>query len=110
MRTFFASAEVGIFAMIFVIEILEEPDHGGNARVIERRTHTGATVTEALRTAQANLRSPPPRAYSYSMRSNGKEVGRWQIGNGSPKNGGQKADVLRDIEAARMSSSFDDDE
>jgi hypothetical protein len=91
--------------MIFVIEILEKPDHGGNARVIERRTHTGASVTEALRTAQANLRSPPPRAYIYSMRSNGKEVGRWQIGNGS-----QKADVLHDIEAARLWSRTNDDD
>jgi hypothetical protein len=90
--------------MIFVIEILDKPDHGGNARVIERRTHTGATVTEALRTAQANRRSPPPSAYSFSMRSNGKEVGRWQIGHGS-----QKADVLRDIEAARMSSGIEDE-
>jgi hypothetical protein len=91
--------------MIFVIEILEKPDPGGNARVIERRTHTGATVTEALRTAQANLRSPPPSAYSFSMRSNGKEVGRWQIGHG-----GQKADVRHDIEAARMWSKAEDDE
>jgi hypothetical protein len=90
--------------MIFVIEILEKPDLGGNARVIERRTHTGATVTEALRTAQANLRSPPPSAYSFSMRSNGKEVGRWQLGHGS-----QKADVAYDIEAARMWSKTDDE-
>jgi hypothetical protein len=91
--------------MIFVIEILDKPDTGGNAREIERRTHTGATVTEALRTAQANLRSPPPSAYSFSMRSNGKEVGRWQIGHGS-----QKADVLHDIEAARMWSKAEYDE
>jgi hypothetical protein len=94
--------------MIFVIEILEKPDFGGNARVIERRTHTGATVTEALRTAQANLRSPPPSAYSFSMRANGKEVGRWQIGHGSEK--AQKADVLLDIEAARMWSKAEDDD
>ena len=96
--------------MIFVIEILEKPDLGGHARVIERRTHTGATVTEALRTAQANLRSPPPSAYSFSMRSNGKEVGRWQIGHGGQRNGGQKADVLYDLEAARMWSKTEDDE
>ena len=62
--------------MIFIIEILGEPDRRGKARVIERRTHTGPTISEALRTARANLRTPPPSAYSFSMKANGKEVGR----------------------------------
>jgi hypothetical protein len=66
--------------MLFIIEILGEPDSRGNARVIERRTHTGASITEALRTARANLRAPPQSAYSFSMRVNGKEVGRWKKG------------------------------
>ena len=91
-------------AVIFVIEILGKPDRSGNARVIERRTHTGPTVTEALRTARANLRSPPPNAYSFSMRADGKEVGRWQRGDD-----GGKADVLADIESARSRSRSEDD-
>jgi hypothetical protein len=94
-----------IFPVIFVIEILGEPDRSGNATVIERRTHTGPTVTEALRTARANLRSPPPSAYSFSMKANGKEVGRWQRGDV-----GGRADVSADIEATRSRSRPEDDE
>jgi hypothetical protein len=94
-----------IFPVIFVIEILGEPDRSGNATVIERRTHTGPTVTEALRTARANLRSPPPSAYSFSMKANGKEVGRWQRGDV-----GGRADVSADIETARSRSHPEDDE
>jgi hypothetical protein len=89
--------------MMFVIEILGKPDRRGNAPVIERRTHTGPTVTEALRTARANLRAPPESAYSFSMKANGKEVGRWQ-------NDGAKAWVLRDLEAARARAPTGDDE
>jgi hypothetical protein len=85
--------------MLFIIEILEEPDRDGHARVIERRTHTGPTVTEALRTAQANLRAPPPSAYSFSMRANGKEVGRWRR-----QDDDRKADVLRDLDSMNRSS------
>jgi hypothetical protein len=81
--------------MIFVIEILEKPDRRGNARVIERRTHTGATVAEALRTAQANLRTPPASAYSFSMRADGKEVGRWRRLDDR-----HHANILDDIESA----------
>ena len=79
--------------MLFEIEILGKPDRLGNAYIIERRTHTGPSITEALRTAQANLRTPPPSAYSFSMKANGKEVARWQ-------NDGD--DVLADIEYARV--------
>ncbi|TMJ54604.1 MAG: hypothetical protein E6G85_04765 [Alphaproteobacteria bacterium] len=82
--------------MIFVIEIFDKPDSRGNARVIERRTHTGPTVAEALRTARANLRTPPPSAYSFSMSTGGKEVGRWRRAD----NGG-KADILDDIQSAK---------
>lgn len=64
--------------MMFVIEILGEPDWRGNALVIERRTHTGPTVTEALRSAKANLYSLPRGAFSFSMAVDGKEVARWQ--------------------------------
>jgi hypothetical protein len=71
--------------MLFIIEILGEPDSRGNAPVIERRTHTGPTIAEALRTAQANLRAPPPRAYSFSMKADGKEVGRWRLHDASAK-------------------------
>jgi hypothetical protein len=78
--------------MLFEIEILGKPDRLGNAYIIERRTHTGPSVTEALRTAQANLRTPPPSAYSFSMKANGKEVARWQNG---------VDDVLADIEYAK---------
>jgi hypothetical protein len=91
--------------VMFIIEILGEPDRSGNAPVIERRTHTGPTVTEALRTARANLRSPPPSAYSFSMKANGKEVGRWQRGDV-----GSKADVLDDIESTRSRPHPEDDE
>ena len=90
---------------MFVIEILGKPDSRGNAPVIERRTHTGSTVTEALRTARANLRTPPPSAYSFSMRADGKEVGRWQRGDDS-----NKADMLDDIESAKAWSRTGDDE
>jgi len=82
--------------VIFVIEIFGKPDSLGNARVIERRTHTGPTVAEALRTARANLRTPPPSAYSFSMSADGKEVGRWRRGD----NGG-KANILDDIQSAK---------
>src|SRR5664280_3618502 len=85
--------------MIFIIEILGEPDRHGNARVIERRTHTGPTISEALRTARANLRTPPPSAYSFSMKANGKEVGSWQWSGD-----GNKTDVVADIESARSRS------
>jgi len=91
--------------MMFVIEILGEPDSHGNERVIERRTHTGPTITEALRTARANLRTPPSSAYSFSMRADGKEVGRWQRGGD-----GNKAAVLADIEAAKSRSRTEDEE
>jgi hypothetical protein len=86
----------GILPVLFTIEIFDRPDSGGNARLIERRTHAGPTAAEALRTARANLRTPPPSAYSFSMRAGEKEVGRWKRGDG-----GNKADVLDDIESAR---------
>ena len=91
--------------MMFVIEIFGEPDSGGNARVIERRTHTGPTVTEALRTARANLRTPPPSSYSFSMWADGREVARWHRGDD-----GNKADVLDDIKSAKSRSRARDDE
>jgi hypothetical protein len=78
-----------------MIEIFEKPDGSGNARLIERRTHTGPTVAEALRTARANLRTPPPSAYSFAMWAGGREVGRWRRGDV------EKADICADIEAAR---------
>jgi hypothetical protein len=90
--------------MIFTIEILGEPDRRGNERVIERRTHTGPTISEALRTARANLRTPPPSAYSFSMKADGREVGRWQCSGD-----GNKADVLADIESAKSVSRKDVD-
>jgi hypothetical protein len=80
--------------MLLVIEILGKPDSRGYARVIERRTHTGPTVPEALRTAQANLRSLPANAYSFSMKANGKEVGRW-------KKGDKDTNVLDDSESIK---------
>jgi hypothetical protein len=86
--------------MLFVIEILGQPDRDGIASVIERRTHTGPTVTEALRTARANLRSPPPSAYSFSMRADGKEVGHWRRSDD-----GSKADILADIQSAKSKST-----
>jgi hypothetical protein len=103
LKIFFDRRELGTFSMIFVIEIFGEPDSRGNAPVIERRTHTGPTVTEALRTARANLRTPPPSAYSFSMWADGKEVGRWQRGDD-----GHKADVLDDIKSAKSRSHTGD--
>jgi len=82
--------------MLFVVEILGQPDRDGIAPVIERRTHTGPTVTEALRTAKSNLQSPPASAYSFSMRANGQEVGRWRMNDD-----GSKADILADLNAAK---------
>jgi hypothetical protein len=95
----------GTLRMMFVIEIFGKPDSRGNAVMIERRTHTGSSVTEALRTAQANLRTPPPSAYSFSMKANGKEVGRWRRGDDD-----DKADVLDDLESANASPRADGDE
>jgi hypothetical protein len=89
--------------MLFVIEIFGKPDSSGNADVIERRTHTGSTVTEALRTAQANMRTPPPSAYSFSMKANGMEVGRWQRGGEV-----EKANVLDDLAKARRRTDGDE--
>jgi hypothetical protein len=89
--------------MLFIIEILGEPDSSGNARVIERRTHTGPSVSEALRTAQANMRTPPPSAYSFSMSVNGKEVGRWRRDGD-----GHRANVLHDLEAMKSGLYADD--
>lgn len=91
--------------MMFVIEIFGEPDAQGNARLIERRTHTGPTVAEALRTAQANLRTPPPSAYRFSMKADGKEIGCWRRGDDD-----RKPDVLHDIQSARSRSLATDDE
>lgn len=88
--------------MLFVIEIFGEPDSRGNMRVIERRTHTGPNVSEALRTAQANLRSVPASAYSFSMKANGKEVGRWRRRDGN--------NVLNDIKSASSRLHLDDTE
>jgi len=65
--------------MLFVVEILDKPDLCGTARVIEQRLHTAVDVTEALRTARANLRSLPPRAFGFSLKADGRELGRWQI-------------------------------
>ena len=79
-----------------MIEIFYKPDSCGNARLIERRTHTGPTVAEALRTARANLRTPPPSAYSFSMWVGAKEVGRWHRGDNA-----NKADLLDDLESVR---------
>jgi hypothetical protein len=90
--------------MMFVIEIFGKPDSRGNTPVLERRTHTGPTVIEALRTAQANLRTPPPSAYSFSMKAEGKEVGRWRRGDDD-----KKAHVLDDLETAKSRSRIGDD-
>ena len=89
--------------MMCVIEIFGKPDSNGNAEIIERRTHTGSSVTEALRTARANMRTPPPSAYSFSMKANGMEVGRWQRGGE-----GDKANVLDDIAKARLRADGDE--
>jgi hypothetical protein len=105
LKILFDRRKLGTLSMLFVIEIFGEPDSHGNAPVIERRTHTGPTVTEALRTARANLRTPPPSAYSFSMWADGKEVGRWQKGDD-----GNKADVLDDIKSAKSRSRAGDDE
>ena len=88
--------------MFFVVEILGEPDSYGNARVIECRTHTGPNVKEALQTAQANLRSPPPSAYSFLMKANGKAVARWRR-----RDYDYKADALDDIEYAMSGPQAD---
>jgi hypothetical protein len=90
--------------MLFTIEILGQPDSDGHAPVIERRTHTGPNVAEALRTAQTNLCAPPASAYSFSMKANGKEVGRWRRRDASAT-----TDVLNDIESARFGRRTDND-
>jgi hypothetical protein len=71
--------------MIFIIDIMSEPESGGEAYVIERRTHSGATVEEALQTARRNLRGPAG-AYSFAMRTYkyGQEVGRWRASDVVP--------------------------
>ena len=64
--------------MLFVIEILGEPDGQGVPRVIERRAHTAPTIAEAVRSARANMYSLPRGADSFSMAVDGKEVARWR--------------------------------
>jgi hypothetical protein len=75
----FQRCEFGTSSMLFVVEILDKPDPCGIARVIEQRLHTAVDVTEALRTARANLRSLPPRAFGFCLKADGRELGRWQI-------------------------------
>ena len=75
----FQRSEFGPFPMLFVVEILDKPDLCGIARVIEQRLHTAVDVTEALRTARANLRSLPPRAFGFCLKADGRELGRWHI-------------------------------
>jgi hypothetical protein len=65
--------------MLFVVEILDKPDLCGVARVLEQRLHTAVNATEAARTAHANLQSLPPRAFSFCLKADGRELGRWQI-------------------------------
>jgi hypothetical protein len=91
--------------MLFIIEISTRPDGRGNAHVIERLTHTGPSVTEALQTARTNLRTPPPSAYSFSMKADGKEVGRWQIDGDT-----ESSDVLADLKSAKLRRDDGDDD
>lgn len=82
--------------MLFVVEIFGKPDFGGIADVIEHRVHTAVSVTDAVRTAQANLRSLPPPAFGFSLKSDGKELGRWQIARDGDGGNGLSETALAD--------------
>ncbi len=48
------------------------------------------------------MRTPPASAYSFSMRADGREVGRW-------RRSGDRADVLHDLEAAKSAFQAEGD-
>jgi hypothetical protein len=43
--------------MLFDLQLLGKPDANGNALVVESRTHAGASVEEAVRTAKRIVQS-----------------------------------------------------
>jgi hypothetical protein len=67
--------------MLFDLQLLGAPDAAGNAGVIENRTHAGASVEEAVRTAKdIVLSTPVPGTYGFRLMRNGLEVFHWFIG------------------------------
>jgi hypothetical protein len=67
--------------MLFDLQLLGKPDAAGNAGVIENRTHAGASVEEAVRTAKdIVLNTPVPGTYGFRLVRNGLEVFQWFIG------------------------------
>ena len=67
--------------MLFDLQLLGKPDAAGNSGVIENRTHAGASVEEAVRTAKnIVLNTPMPGVYGFRLIRNGLEVFHWFIG------------------------------
>jgi hypothetical protein len=67
--------------MLFDLQLLGKPDAAGNAGVVENRTHAGASVEEAVRTAKdIVLNTPVPGTYGFRLVRNGLEVFQWFIG------------------------------
>ena len=64
--------------MLFDLQLLGKPDAKGNALVVESRTHAGAPVEEAVRTAKIIVQSTSvPGTYGFRLIRNGLEVFRW---------------------------------
>jgi hypothetical protein len=64
--------------MLFDLQLLGKPDAAGNAGVVENRTHAGASVEEAVRTAKDIVLKPG--TYGFRLVRNGLEVFQWFIG------------------------------
>jgi hypothetical protein len=67
--------------MLFDLQLLGKPDAAGNADVIENRTHAGASVEEAVRTAKdIVLNTLVPGICGFRLIRNGLEVFHWFSG------------------------------
>jgi hypothetical protein len=61
--------------MLFDLQLLGKPDANGNAAVVESRTHAGASVEEAVRSAKIIVQSTSvPGTYGFRLIRNGLEV------------------------------------
>jgi hypothetical protein len=64
--------------MRFDVQLLGKPDANGNALVVENRTHAGASVEEAVRTAKIiGQGTSVPGTYGFRLIRNGLEVFLW---------------------------------
>src|SRR4051812_4338942 len=72
------SAGSRVDRMLFDLQLLGKPDANGNAAVVESRTHAGASIEEAVRTAKIIVQSTlVPGTYGFRLIRNGLEVLLW---------------------------------